>query len=95
MADSLLVGQHVDVAILSVLKDASKVPNVYEACERLRSGGHHRDGGRRQRRQRRRGPARRRVAVERNGVAKERKSDTRIPLMTKSWTVYLPIGPRC
>src|SRR5262249_37756301 len=39
VADSLLVGQHVDAAILSVLKDASKVPNVYEACERLRSVG--------------------------------------------------------
>jgi capsular exopolysaccharide synthesis family protein len=39
VADSLLVGQHVDTAILSVLKDSSKVPNVYEACERLRSVG--------------------------------------------------------
>lgn len=39
VADSLLVGQHVDAAILSVLKDASKVPHVYEACERLRSVG--------------------------------------------------------
>jgi capsular exopolysaccharide synthesis family protein len=39
VADSLLVGQHVDVAILSVLKDSSKVPHVYEACERLRSVG--------------------------------------------------------
>ncbi|MGD9719583.1 MAG: polysaccharide biosynthesis tyrosine autokinase [Pirellulales bacterium] len=39
VADSLLVGQHVDAAILSVLKDHSKVPHVYEACERLRSVG--------------------------------------------------------
>ncbi len=39
VADSLLVGQHVDTVILSVLKDSSKVPNVYEACERLRSVG--------------------------------------------------------
>ncbi len=39
VADSLLVGQHVDAAILSVLKDSSKVPHVYEACERLRSVG--------------------------------------------------------
>ncbi len=39
VADSLLVGQHVDAVILSVLKDSSKVPNVYEACERLRSVG--------------------------------------------------------
>jgi succinoglycan biosynthesis transport protein ExoP len=39
VADSLLVGQHVDAAILSVLKDFTRVPNVYEACERLRSVG--------------------------------------------------------
>jgi capsular exopolysaccharide synthesis family protein len=39
VADSLLVGQHADVAILSVLKDHSKMENVYEACERLRSVG--------------------------------------------------------
>jgi succinoglycan biosynthesis transport protein ExoP len=39
VADSLLVGQHVDAAILSVLKDRSKVASIYEACERLRSVG--------------------------------------------------------
>ena len=39
VADSLMVGQHVDAAIVSVLRDVSKVPNVYEACERLRSVG--------------------------------------------------------
>jgi capsular exopolysaccharide synthesis family protein len=39
VADPLMVGQHVDAAIISVLRDASKVPNVYEACERLRSVG--------------------------------------------------------
>jgi succinoglycan biosynthesis transport protein ExoP len=39
VADSLMVGQHVDAAILSVLRDVSKVPNVYQACERLRSVG--------------------------------------------------------
>ncbi|MBI3839644.1 MAG: AAA family ATPase [Planctomycetia bacterium] len=39
VADSLLVGQHIDVGIVSVLKDVSKVPKVYEACERLRSVG--------------------------------------------------------
>ncbi|MEX2113455.1 MAG: polysaccharide biosynthesis tyrosine autokinase [Pirellulales bacterium] len=39
VADSLLVGQHVDAAILSVLKDSSNLPHVYEACERLRSVG--------------------------------------------------------
>ena len=39
VADPLLVGQHADAAIISVLKDVSKVPNVYEAVERLRSVG--------------------------------------------------------
>jgi capsular exopolysaccharide synthesis family protein len=39
IADPLLIGQHVDAAILSVLRDVSKVPKVYEACERLRSVG--------------------------------------------------------
>ena len=34
-----MVGQHVDAAIISVLRDVSKVPNVYEAYERLRSVG--------------------------------------------------------
>ena len=38
-ADPLLVGQHVDAAIMSVLRDVSKVPNVYDAVERLRSVG--------------------------------------------------------
>ncbi len=39
IADPLLIGQHVDAAIISVLRDVSKVPKVYEACERLRSVG--------------------------------------------------------
>lgn len=39
IADPLLIGQHVDAAIVSVLRDQSKVPHVYEACERLRSVG--------------------------------------------------------
>jgi len=39
VADALLLGQHVDGAILSVLRNVSKVPKVYEACERLRSVG--------------------------------------------------------
>jgi len=39
VADPLLVGQHVDAAIVSVLRDVSKIPKVYEACERLRSVG--------------------------------------------------------
>ncbi len=39
VADPLLVGQHVDAVIISVLKDVSRVPRVYEAVERLRSVG--------------------------------------------------------
>ncbi len=39
VADPLLVGQHVDAVIVSVLKDVSRVPRVYEAIERLRSVG--------------------------------------------------------
>ncbi len=39
VADPLMVGQHVDAAILSVLRDVSKVTNVYEASERLQSVG--------------------------------------------------------
>jgi len=39
VADPLLLGQHVDAAILSVLRDISKVPHIYEATERLRSVG--------------------------------------------------------
>ena len=39
IADPLLIGQHVDAAIISVLRDVSKVPKVYECCERLRSVG--------------------------------------------------------
>jgi len=39
VADSLLLGQQVDAVVLSVLRDVSKVPSVYEACERLKSVG--------------------------------------------------------
>ncbi len=39
IADPLLIGQHVDAVVLSVLRDNSRVPNVYEASERLRSVG--------------------------------------------------------
>ena len=39
VADPLLVGQHVDVAIVATLRDTSRVPHVYEAVERLRSVG--------------------------------------------------------
>ena len=39
VADSLLIGQHVDGAVLSVLRDVSRTPNVYQAAERLKSVG--------------------------------------------------------
>ncbi|HTU25174.1 MAG TPA: polysaccharide biosynthesis tyrosine autokinase [Pirellulales bacterium] len=39
LADPLLFGQHVDVALLSVLRDISKTPQIYEAAERLKSVG--------------------------------------------------------
>lgn len=38
-ADALVVGQYVDAAIVSVLRDASRVPIVFEACDRLRGVG--------------------------------------------------------
>ncbi len=34
-ADSLLIGQHVDAAILSVLRDVSQTPRVYAASQKL------------------------------------------------------------
>ena len=37
--DSMLVGQHADVAILSVRRDVSRLPKVAEAAERLRGVG--------------------------------------------------------
>jgi capsular exopolysaccharide synthesis family protein len=33
--DSLLIGQHVDTVILSVMRDVSQAPKVYAACQRL------------------------------------------------------------
>jgi hypothetical protein len=33
------LGQHVDAVVLSVLRDVSQMPQVYEAAERLRSVG--------------------------------------------------------
>lgn len=38
-ADALVIGQYVDAAVISVLRDASRVPSVLEACERLRGVG--------------------------------------------------------
>ncbi len=39
VADSLSIGQHVDAAIVSVLKDTSQGPKVFDAVERLRGVG--------------------------------------------------------
>ncbi len=39
IADSLLVGRHADAVILSVLRDVSQVPKIYEAHERLSAVG--------------------------------------------------------
>jgi capsular exopolysaccharide synthesis family protein len=33
--DSLLIGQHVDAVLLSLLRDVSQMPRVYAACQRL------------------------------------------------------------
>ena len=38
-ADALLVGQHADGAVLSVLRDSSGVANTYEASERMKTVG--------------------------------------------------------
>jgi capsular exopolysaccharide synthesis family protein len=37
--DSLLVAQHVDAVLLSVLRDVSQAPRVYAACQRLATLG--------------------------------------------------------
>ena len=39
VADPLLLGQYVDGAILSVLRDVSQIHKVYEASERLKLAG--------------------------------------------------------
>lgn len=35
VADSLLIGQQVDAVVFSILRDVSRLPSVYAACERL------------------------------------------------------------
>ena len=40
VVDSMLIGQHVDIAVLSVLRDVSQVPRVDEANRRLTIDGH-------------------------------------------------------
>jgi capsular exopolysaccharide synthesis family protein len=37
--DSLLIGQHVDTVLLSLLRDVSQTPRVYAACQRLSTLG--------------------------------------------------------
>jgi succinoglycan biosynthesis transport protein ExoP len=37
--DSLLIGQHVDTVLLSLLRDVSQAPRVYAACQRLSTLG--------------------------------------------------------
>jgi polysaccharide biosynthesis transport protein len=39
VADSLLLGQHVDAAVLSIRPRVSRLPSIWEACERLRAVG--------------------------------------------------------
>lgn len=35
----MVIGQYADAAVLSVLRDASRVPTVFEAADRLRGVG--------------------------------------------------------
>src|SRR5207248_2110220 len=35
IADAQLIGQHVDGVVFSVMRDVSRLPSVYAACERL------------------------------------------------------------
>jgi polysaccharide biosynthesis transport protein len=37
--DSLLIGQHVDAVLLSVMREVSQAPKVYAACQRLNALG--------------------------------------------------------
>jgi len=39
VVDALLIGQHVEGTILSVLRDVSRMPNVYAAHQRLSAAG--------------------------------------------------------
>jgi capsular exopolysaccharide synthesis family protein len=39
VVDALLIGQHVDGVVLSVLRDVSRMPNVYAAHQRLSAAG--------------------------------------------------------
>ena len=39
VTDSLIISQHVDSVIFSILREVSQIPPVYAACERLSSLG--------------------------------------------------------
>jgi receptor protein-tyrosine kinase len=39
LPDSLIIGQNCDAAILSVLRDSSQVPKIYQAAEQLKAVG--------------------------------------------------------
>jgi succinoglycan biosynthesis transport protein ExoP len=39
VADPLIFGQCVDAAVISVRRDVSQIPKIYEACERLKTVG--------------------------------------------------------
>ena len=66
IADPLLIGQHVDAAIVSVLRDVEQGAQGVRSLRAAALRGHHRAGLGGQRRQRRRGPPRRRAADGRN-----------------------------
>jgi len=39
VADALLIGQHVDAVLFSIMRDVSRIPKVHAACERISSLG--------------------------------------------------------
>ena len=39
VADALLIGQHVDAVLFSIMRDVSRIPKVHAACERMSSLG--------------------------------------------------------
>ena len=81
--DSLLIGQHVDAVILSVLRDVSQTPRVYAASAAAGGAGHPRAGRGGQRRRPRRGvrggaaPARQRARWLDDAAASVRRARRR------------------
>ena len=39
MADALVIGQHVDAVLFSIMRDVSRIPKVHAAYERMSSLG--------------------------------------------------------